>query len=103
MAPEIRASWPENEGENEASLGIFFLQNRPHGIHGFWSRIEPRNHPLDLVKILGKWPSKFGGFGHGMRGKMRPESWNFFLQRGLTGSMVSGAEKDRKMMPLTLA
>ena len=32
---------------------------------------------------------------------MRPQSWNFFLQIGHTESMVSGAQKDRKMMPLT--
>ena len=32
---------------------------------------------------------------------MRPKSWNFFLQIGLTGSMVSGAEKNREIIPLT--
>ena len=34
-------------------------------------------------------------------GKMRPQSWNIFLQIGHIESMVSGAEKNRKMMPLT--
>ena len=32
---------------------------------------------------------------------MRPQSWKFFLQIGHTESMVSGAEKDPKIMPLT--
>ena len=32
---------------------------------------------------------------------MRPQSWNFFLQIGLTESMVSCAEKDREIIPLT--
>ena len=47
MASEIRGFWPENEGENEATV------------------------------------------------------LKFFLQIGHTESMVSGAEKDRKLMPLT--
>ena len=50
---------------------------------------------------LGKWPPKFGGFGRRMRGKMRPQSWIFFLQIGLTESMLSGAEKNREIIPLT--
>ena len=32
---------------------------------------------------------------------MRPQSWNFFLQIGHTESMVSRAEKDREIIPLT--
>ena len=31
---------------------------------------------------------------------MRPQSCNFFLQIGLTESMVSGAEKNREIIPL---
>ena len=32
---------------------------------------------------------------------MRPQSWIFFLQIGLTESMASGAEKNREIIPLT--
>ena len=52
-------------------------------------------------QILGKWPPKFRGFGRRLRGKMRPQSWIFFLQIGLTESMTSGAEKNREIIPLT--
>ena len=37
----------------------------------------------------------------GMRVKMRPQSWIFFLQIGLTESMASGAEKNREIIPST--
>ena len=60
MAPEIRGGWPENEGENEATVLEFFSADRPNGIHGFWSREGPRNHPFDLVKILESGPQNSG-------------------------------------------
>ena len=34
-------------------------------------------------------------------GKMRPESWKFFLQIDLTESMRSGLEKEREIILLT--
>ena len=56
----------------------------------------PRN-PSDLEKLLESGPQNLGGFGRRMRGKMRPQSWIFFLQIGLTESMASGAEKNREI------
>ena len=44
---EIWGFWPENEGKNETTVMDFFSADRPHRIHDFWSRKEPRNHPLD--------------------------------------------------------
>ena len=61
-APELRGFWLENEGENEATVLEFFSEDRPHGIHGFLSRDEPRNYPFGPEKNVGKWPVKFGCF-----------------------------------------
>ena len=58
--PQFRGLWPENEGENEATVLDFFSADRPHGIHGFWSRKEPRNPPLDLEKFLASGPQNSG-------------------------------------------
>ena len=33
---------------------------------------------------------------------MRPQSWIFFLQIGLTESMLSGVEKEREIILLTV-
>ena len=52
VALKIRGFWPENEGKNEATVLDFFSADRPHGIHGFLCREGPRNHPLDLEKLL---------------------------------------------------
>ena len=41
----------ESGPQNEATVLDFFSADRPHGIHAFWSRKEPRNHPLGLGKI----------------------------------------------------
>ena len=64
---EIRGSWSENKGKNEPTVLEFFSADRPHGIHAFWSRKGPRNHPLDLekswkvaLKIQGAWPENKG-------------------------------------------
>ena len=60
MGLKIRGLWPENEGENEATVLDFFSADRPHGIHGFWSRKESRNPPLDLEKFLESGPQNSG-------------------------------------------
>ena len=52
LALKIRGFGPENEGENEATVLDFFSADRPHGIHGFLRQEGPRNHPLDLEKLL---------------------------------------------------
>ena len=82
-----------------ASLGIFSA-DRPHGIHSFLSRNEPKKGCLWLGKTLGKWPPKFGLLGRRIRGKMRRESWKFFLQVGLTEFIVSWADMNREIIPL---
>ena len=56
----VRGSWPENEGENEATVLDLFSADRPHGIHGFWSRKQWRNPPLDLEKFLESGPQNSG-------------------------------------------
>ena len=58
--PQIRGLWPENEGENEATVLDFFSADRPHGIHGFLRREGARNHPLDLEKLLEIGPQNSG-------------------------------------------
>ena len=51
VALEIRGFWPENEGKND-----FFSADKLHGIHCFWSRVGPRNHPFDLEKLSESGP-----------------------------------------------
>ena len=46
VALKIRGFWPENEGENEATVLDLFSADRPHGIHGFLRREGPENHAL---------------------------------------------------------
>ena len=75
-SPPLTRRWG---GHQKKSLG-FFSADRPIGIHGFWSRKGPRNHPLDLERFLESGPRNSGGFGRRMRGKMRPESWIFFCR-----------------------
>ena len=75
------------------------LCSRYNGFHEASLQKRTEKSSPWLGKILRKWPSKFGGFGHGMREKMRQE--NFFLRIRLTGSMVSGAEKNQEIIPLT--
>ena len=84
----------------------FFSADMPHGIHGFWSRKGPRNHPLDLEKFLERvwncWKValEIRGFWPENEEKIRL-SLGFFLQIGLKESMLSGAEKQREIILLT--
>ena len=98
VAPEIRGFWPENEGKMRPQSWNFFLQ-RGHtesmvpGADKNWKMM-----PLTWKKSW-KVAPEIRVFWPENEGKMRPQSWNVFLQIGHTESMVSGAEKNLKMRP----
>ena len=59
-----------------------------------------RNHPLDLEKIWESGPGNSGVLAEN-EGKNEATVLDFFLQIGLTESMLSGAEKQWEIILLT--
>ena len=81
MASEIRGFWPENEGENEATVLEIFSADRPHWINGFWSRERPENDAFDLEKSW-KVASEIRGFWPEIEGENEATVLEIFLQIG---------------------
>ena len=100
MGRDIRAFLQQNEGENEATVLEIFLQigHTESMVPG--AEKDRKMMPLTWKKswkvvpeIRWFWPEN--------EGENEATVLEFFLQIGHIESMVSGAEKDRKMMPLT--